>query len=90
MMVTRISSLAALAVFVPAALFAGTPNAPQQSAPAKSKLVCKSFPQIGSLVARSRVCKTEQEWAANRALLRQPTGVSSCSSDGHGCSVPGK
>ena len=90
MIVTRVSRLAALAVFAPAALFAGTPAAQQQPAAAKEKLVCKSFSQVGSLIARSRVCKTSKEWEANRTLLRQQVGTSSCANEGGGCSVPGK
>ena len=87
MIVTRISRLAALAVFAPAALFAGTPAAQQPAA--KEKLVCKSFSQVGSLIARNRICKTNREWEANRVLLRQQVGASSCGNEGP-CSVPGK
>jgi hypothetical protein len=54
----------------------------------RDKMVCKSFTEIGSLVASKKVCKTRAEWEKDRATMRERMGVNSCAIQP--CNVPGK
>ena len=76
MKVTRLSVLA-LAAAMAAPSLAADPGAKPRD-PSERK-ICKNFQEIGSLVRRKRICKTAAEWDAERALLRQQVGITSCS-----------
>jgi hypothetical protein len=52
--------------------FADTPPAGETEAePSNQRLICRSRPQIGSRIARTRVCKTAEEWRIYEADLEQ-------------------
>ena len=54
----------------------------------KDRKICRTFAETGSLVKRVRVCKPASQWAAESAMLKQSSGVTSCSIQP--CNVPGK
>ena len=39
--------------------------------PSRDRLICRSRPQLGSRIARQRVCKTEEEWRIYENDLEQ-------------------
>ena len=59
-----------------------------KNADGSERKICRTFPETGSLVKRVRVCKTASQWAADSAMLKQMSGVTSCSMQP--CEVPGK
>jgi hypothetical protein len=82
----RTCIVVAMLVFGTVPADAGSPRA--RSANPQDKMICRSFPAIGSLVSRNRVCKTKAEWQKDRDLLRERVGVNSCARQP--CEVPGK
>ena len=55
--------IAAGLLMVPASAFADeAPTAPQATATAEAKLICKKETESGSLVRKKRVCRTRAEW----------------------------
>lgn len=50
----------------PAAALAAAPvrgaDAPEKAADKQDKIVCKTYAEIGSLIATQRVCHTKREW----------------------------
>ena len=42
-----------------------------QTEPTRQELICRSRPQVGSRIARQRICKTREEWAIYRHDLEQ-------------------
>jgi hypothetical protein len=79
-----------LAVIACAALASGAAAKDQKTGKVSErgeKIVCKKFLETGSLVRGYRECKTEAEWARERANLRPADLVSSCRNSGQtgGC-----
>ena len=37
-------------------------STPEEAAPSRERLTCRSRPTLGSRITRQRVCKTEEEW----------------------------
>lgn len=75
------AGLACFALTVPAA--AADERQPKNQNESADKVVCKRFVETGSLVRSRKECRTEAEWARERALLRQgQAGVSSCRNSG--------
>jgi hypothetical protein len=54
-------ALCAAALAIPALADTPTPT-PEPAKPAKPKLICKTYAETGSWIARRRVCKTAVEW----------------------------
>lgn len=55
-------------------LAAGGPEAAQQAAepaPTEPKVICRRIPELGSRVRAQRVCRTKEEWAAEREENRK-------------------
>ena len=81
-------------VLVPTMLAAAAPKAapdrPEAAADKQDRVVCKSFPVIGSLVATTRECRTKRQWEAERNNLTQRNPFGSCAgsggADGGACS----
>ena len=79
MMILLLLSLAAAdAQAVPAT----TP--PKKPATSPDKIICRSFPETGSLVRMIKVCKTKHDWDVDRENLRAGPGVDSCRNAGNG------
>jgi hypothetical protein len=45
-------------------------DAPEKSADARDKMICKKFLETGSLVKGVRVCKTKADWERGRDNVR--------------------
>ena len=56
-----------LAILAQAAAAASAPSA--ASAPAEDKLICRKYDVIGSLVKKTKVCRTKAEWVRIRATM---------------------
>lgn len=58
------------------------------AADSPDKVICKTTPQIGSLVATTKVCRTRREWERMRDDLRGRGPVGNCagSAQGGSCS----
>jgi len=55
-------------------------DAPEKSADAGEKMICKKFLETGSLVKGVRVCKTKADWERGRDNIRAGFNASqSCS-----------
>lgn len=63
---------------------AARPDAAERSADPGDKMICKAFTETGSLVKRTRVCKTKADWQRERDALRQLNVSSSCGTSGAG------
>ncbi len=61
----------------PAASSSGA-DAPERSADAGSKMVCKRFNETGSLVRTYKTCKTKAEWQRERDNVRSGSVANSC------------
>ena len=83
----RRSFVAALAL--PAAAFAQSAPSTKPVKPVndQDKVVCRSFTEIGSLVAQRKECKTKREWSAERDETQHRIGecVNSGSATGAHC-----
>ena len=73
----------------PAAALAAAPvrgaDAPEKAADKQDKIVCKTYAEIGSLIATQRVCHTKREWENGRANLTQRDPPGSCTVGGGIC-----
>lgn len=56
----------------------------EKSAEARDKLLCKRFTETGSLVAKTRVCKTKADWDRDRDNIRHNSGAATCRLAGEG------
>ncbi|MEN2786818.1 hypothetical protein ACFOKI_09190 [Sphingomonas qilianensis] len=56
----------------------------EKSAEPRDKLLCKRFTETGSLVAKTRVCKTKADWDRDRDNIRQNSGGATCRLAGNG------
>ena len=74
--------LLSLAAADPQAVPAATP--PKKPATSPDKIICRTFPETGSLVRTTKVCKAKREWDTDRANLRAGPGVDSCRNAGNG------
>lgn len=57
-------------------------SAPERSADAGSKMVCKRFAETGSLVRSYKTCKTKAEWQRERDNIRSGSVANSCRMSG--------
>lgn len=57
---------------------------PEKSADSAEKMICKRFPETGSLVKTYRICKTKREWERGRDNVRNLNAPSSCGNLGTG------
>ena len=55
----------------PAPETASTAPTPEEAAPSRERLTCRSRPILGSRISRQRVCKTEEEWRLYENDLEQ-------------------
>jgi hypothetical protein len=46
----------------PATTIAATETTTAESEPSDQRIICRSRPRLGSRIARTRVCKTQEEW----------------------------
>lgn len=81
--------LAALVLALAAPVVAETPPPPVAPAtPPKPKLICKTYPETGSLIARKKVCRTKSEWRQETDDIQNINEVRTCV--GQQCSgIPG-
>lgn len=61
----------------------------ERAADNRDKMVCKSFPRTGSLVAHYHTCKTKWEWERERENVRQLSVSDACRDRGEGGSLCG-
>ncbi|SDC70735.1 hypothetical protein SAMN05444678_1052 [Sphingomonas sp. YR710] len=47
----------------------------------QERIVCRTFPVTGSLVRKTKICKSVHDWEAERELLSQGPGVSDACRD---------
>ena len=70
----------------PTMISAAAPKAesdrPEAAADKQDRVICKSFPVIGSLVATTKECKTKRQWEAERNNLTQRNPFGSCAGSG--------
>jgi hypothetical protein len=61
----------------------------ERSAEDRSRVICKKFPETGSLVKTYRVCKTKAEWELGRDRVREgmSNNPASCRSAGGACGL---
>ena len=50
----------------------------------QDKMICRSIPEIGSLIATSKTCKTRREWDAMRDNLHERGPVGNCAGAAQG------
>ena len=66
----------------PAMLSAAVPKSdsdrPETAADKQDRVICKTFPVLGSLVATTRECRTKRQWEAERLNLTQKNSLGSC------------
>ena len=81
----KVPFLCALALGLSVAIVPGAAvaeNSDAEAKPAKEKKVCRSYKVTGSLTRRTRICRTESEWAeVDRATYK---GVSDMQSSAGG------
>lgn len=80
-----VSLFLAIAVVAGPAMAAKEKDAPEKSADARDKMVCKRFLETGSLVKGHRVCKTKAEWERERENLQELNARASCGSSTGQC-----
>lgn len=59
---------------LPAAAIAQTGGTPQTGTDKENKIVCKSFAEVGSLIATHKECKTKREWDVERSENQRRLG----------------
>ena len=50
----------------------------EKSAEPRDKLLCKRFTETGSLVAKTRICKTKADWDRDRDNFRHSSISATC------------
>ncbi|PZQ61230.1 MAG: hypothetical protein DI544_06590 [Sphingomonas taxi] len=79
-------SIAAFALLLAATVQTEQPkpvrDAPERSADANSKMICKRFNETGSLVRSYKTCKTKGEWQRERDNIRSGSVANSCRMSG--------
>ena len=54
------------------------PNAAEGAAGGRDKMICKTFTETGSLVKKTKTCKTKVEWERERENLRTQNSSAGC------------
>lgn len=73
-------------ILAPAMASAAAPkegsDRPEAAADKQDRVICKSFPVIGSLVATTKECRTKRQWEGERNNLTQKDAIGSCAGSG--------
>lgn len=72
----------AMLVLAPAMASAKPADKPEAAADKQDRIVCKTTPQIGSLVATDKVCQTKRQWERERSNLSMRDPLGSCNGPG--------
>lgn len=56
----------------------------EKASDVSTKMICKKFSDIGSLVSTHRICRTKREWEQARANTGSMNPTNSCATSGQG------